>query len=81
MNNKKTSSDFLKEQIEVRKNEVGLKDSDIYTRMGISKPNFYRNLSPGRDTSISNLKRWRIGLGLGKARFWKAVADFFDGEN
>jgi predicted DNA-binding transcriptional regulator AlpA len=80
MNDKKTSSDFLKEQIEVRKSESGLKDSDIYGRMGISKPNFYRNLNPGRDTNIGNLKRWRIGLGMSRTRFWKAVADFFDGE-
>lgn len=67
---------FLSE--EYLKNNPMAKAVDIYTKIGISRQNYYESLDPDREIRASNWKKWRLALGIPEETFWTIAKNYYE---
>lgn len=51
---------------------------EIYTKLKMTRQNFYEHLAPDRVIGVHKLPFWRLALNIKKEIFWKIVAKFYD---
>lgn len=63
---------------EYLKNNPKAKAVDLYSKIGISRQNYYESLDPEREIRASNWKKWRLALSISEETFWTIARNFYE---